>query len=211
MRMAGHWGTSRTEAFSDGVFAIAITLLVLDIRVPPESFDDLWHGVLHEWPAYLAYATSFLTIGGIWLAHHGIFSRLRYVDRTVMQLNLLLLMATSFLPYPTRLAAEAVRDTDAERAAVVFYGLSLMAVSVLVGAIWAHVARTRELLVPGVSDDEVRAVLLATTPNIGFYVGATALALVAPHVAAFVYLAIAALLVVRARGDVVAPERPAAT
>jgi hypothetical protein len=67
------WDTGRTEAFSDGVFAIAITLLVLDIGVPRSEFDDLWGAIWHEWPGYFGYATSFLTIGGIWLAHHGIF------------------------------------------------------------------------------------------------------------------------------------------
>ena len=70
--MANRWGTGRTEAFSDGVFAIAITLLVLDISVPEADFDDLWNGIVDQWPAYLGYATSFLTIGAVWLAHHGI-------------------------------------------------------------------------------------------------------------------------------------------
>jgi uncharacterized membrane protein len=91
------WNTGRTEAFSDGVLAIAITLLVLDLNVPADEFDELWRGILEEWPAYLAYASSFLTIGGIWLRHHGIFSRLAYVDRKLRSLNLLLLMAVSFL------------------------------------------------------------------------------------------------------------------
>src|SRR5262249_16780812 len=114
--MLDRWDTGRTEAFSDGVFAIAITLLVLDIRVPPSEFDHLWRAILHEWPSYLGFATSFLTTGGIWLAHHGIFRRLRYANRRVMQVNLLLLMAVSFLPYPTRLVAEAIRSESAERA-----------------------------------------------------------------------------------------------
>ena len=105
--MAERWSTSRTEAFSDGVFAIAITLLVLEIDVPETAYDDLWQGILDQWPAYLAYVTSFLTIGGIWLAHHGGFARLAFVDRRVMRLNLLLLMVVSFLPFPTRLVAEA--------------------------------------------------------------------------------------------------------
>jgi TMEM175 potassium channel family protein len=67
------------------VFAIAITLLVLEISVPEESFGELWRGILHEWPAYLAYVTSFLTIGAIWLGHHGIFRRLAYVNDRVMR------------------------------------------------------------------------------------------------------------------------------
>jgi uncharacterized membrane protein len=134
------------------VFAIAITLLVLDVRVPSAGFDNLWHGIAHEWPAYLGYVTSFLTIGGIWLAHHGIFRRLQYVNDQVMRSNLLLLMAVSFLPYPTRLVAEAIRDSDAERAAVVFYGASLLVIALLVGALWGAVVRDRSLMRPDVSD-----------------------------------------------------------
>ncbi len=195
------WGTGRTEAFSDGVFAIAITLLVLDIRVPASEFDDLWLGIVREWPAYLGFVTSFVTIGGIWLAHHGLFVRLQYVNKRVMQINLLLLMAVSFLPFPTRLMAEAIRDTDAERAAVIFYGASLLVISLLIGALWATAASDRSLLRPGVGEEEVQAVLLATSPNIAFYAGVTALAVVLPEVAAFGYLAIAIVVVLRARGD----------
>jgi uncharacterized membrane protein len=132
--VGNRWETGRIEAFSDGVFAIAITLLVLDIRVPVSELDNLWRGIVHEWPAYLGYATSFLTIGGIWLAHHGIFRRLLYANDLVMRINLLLLMAVSFLPYPTRLVADTIRNEDAERAAVIFYGLSLLAISALFGA-----------------------------------------------------------------------------
>ena len=101
------WSTARVEAFSDGVFAIAITLLVLEIRIEPEDFDDLWRALGDEWPAYLAYVTSFLTVGGVWLAHHSLFTRLRYVDPTLMRLNVLLLMVAAFLPFPTGLLAEA--------------------------------------------------------------------------------------------------------
>jgi TMEM175 potassium channel family protein len=198
------WETGRTEAFSDGVLAIAITLLVLDIHVPITEFDNLWHGIWHEWPGYLGYATSFLTIGGIWLAHHSVFRRLAFANARVMQINLLLLMAVAFLPYPTRLVADAVRDREAERVAVIFYGASLLVVSVLFGALWGTVARDRQLLRPEVTDAEVRAILRAATPSIGFYAGATALALLAPRVAAFGYLVIAVVAILRARGDDVA-------
>jgi len=206
----GRWETGRTEAFSDGVFAIAITLLVLDIRVPAAEFDNLWRAIVHQWPAYLGYVTSFLTIGGIWLAHHGVFRRLRYANNRIMRINLLLLMAVSFLPYPTRLVAEAIRNNSAERAAVIFYGLNLLAISTLFGALWATVARDRRLLKPDVSDKEVRAVLVAATPNIGFYIGATILAILAPKVAAIGYLLIAIVFVLRARGDEV-DDDPAET
>lgn len=207
--MGSRWETGRIEAFSDGVFAIAITLLVLDLGVPVTEFDNLWRGIVHEWPAYLGYATSFLTIGGIWLAHHGVFRRLLYADNRVMRINLLLLMAVSFLPYPTRLVAETIRNQDAERAAVIFYGLSLLAISLLFGALWGTIARDRELLRPEVTDEEVNAILLEATPSIGFYVGATALAIVAPRIAAFGYLVIAVLSVLRARGDQPSRAAPA--
>jgi uncharacterized membrane protein len=204
--VGNRWETSRTEAFSDGVFAIAITLLVLDIGVPASEFDDLWSAIFHEWPAYLGYATSFLTIGGIWLAHHGVFRRLRHANNRVMRINLLLLMAVSFLPYPTRLVAEAIRDESAERAAAIFYGACLLAIALLFSALWAAVARDRQLLKPDVTDDEVKALLLATSPNIGFYAGVIALAIVAPVVAAFGYLLIAVVGVMRVRGDEAAAE-----
>lgn len=204
--MRTRWETGRTEAFSDGVFAIAITLLVLDIRVPEEDFEDLWRGIVHQWPAYLGYVTSFLTIGWIWLAHHGIFRRLRYANRQVMTINLLLLMAVSFLPYPTRLVAEGIRNDEAERAAVIFYGLSLLAIAVLFSALWGAVAQDRELLKPEVTDEEVRAIAVASSPSIGFYAALMALAIIAPRVAAFGYLVIAIVAALRTRGDEPATE-----
>jgi uncharacterized membrane protein len=195
------WETGRTEAFSDGVFAIAITLLVLDIGVPSSGLDDLPRAILHEWPAYLGFATSFLTIGGLWLAHHALFRRIRYANSAVMRINLLLLMAVSFLPYPTRLVADAIHSDSAERAAVIFYGLCLLVISVLYSTLWAAVARDRELLRADVTDQEVRAITIASSPAIGFYVAVTVLAIVAPKVAAFGFLAIAVAAVLRARGD----------
>jgi uncharacterized membrane protein len=197
----GRWETTRTEAFSDGVFAIAITLLVLDLNVPIRDFDNLWSGIVHQWPSYLGFATSFITIGGVWLAHHGVFRRIRYADNRVMRLNLLLLMAVSFLPFPTKLVAEAIHDPDAERVAVIFYGASLLAIHVLFSALWGTVARDRELLKPEVSEKEVDAIVIAAAPNIGLFVGITALAVVAPRAAAFGFLGIAVISVLRVRGD----------
>ena len=165
--MENYWGTSRTEAFSDGVFAIAITLLILEVNVPETAFDNLWRGIIDQWPSYLAYATSFITIGGIWLAHHGIFRRLQYANTRLMLINLLLLMAVSFLPFPTKLMAEAIHSSDAERAAVIFYGGSLLVISSLLNALWGSVARDRHLLRPEVSEKEFNAIAMAAGPNIG--------------------------------------------
>ena len=204
--MANRWSTGRTEAFSDGVFAIAITLLVLDISVPASDFRDLWRGIANQWPSYLGYVTSFLTIGGIWMAHHGLFRRMRYADQQVMRLNILLLMVVSFLPFPTRLVAEAVRDANAERPAVMLYGFTLLATSVLLSALWHSVLRDRELLNPDVTDAEIAAFTRLATPNIGFYVAATVLAWRVPTATVVLYAVIGAGLVLRAPGD----ERSAA-
>jgi TMEM175 potassium channel family protein len=130
-----HWDTSRVEAFSDGVFAIAITLLVLDIRIEPSDYDDLRTALLDEWPAYLAYVTSFLTVGSVWLAHHNLFTRLRFVDPVLLRLNLLLLLATAFLPFPTGVLAQAIHESDeAERTAIVLYGATALLIELLLRA-----------------------------------------------------------------------------
>ncbi|WP_406300824.1 TMEM175 family protein [Embleya sp. NBC_00888] len=97
-------------AFSDGVFAIAITLLVLDIAVPPGSADDLAHAVFEQWSSYLGYVVSFATIGAVWLAHSAITEYLEYANIWLMRLNLLLLLAVSFLPFPTKLLSEYIRE-----------------------------------------------------------------------------------------------------
>jgi uncharacterized membrane protein len=199
------WGTGRAEAFSDGVFAIAITLLILEVNVPEADFDNLWRGIVDQWPSYLAFATSFITIGGIWLAHHGIFRRLQYANGWVMRVNLALLMAVSFLPFPTKLLAEAIHETDAERAAVIFYGASLLVISLLLSALWQVIVRHRDLLKPEVSEDDVNAMTLAMTPSLGFYVAVIVLAIFAPKVAAFGFLVIAIVAVFRVRGDATPP------
>jgi len=196
-----YWGTGRTEAFSDGVFAIAITLLILEVSVPESAFHDLWSGIADQWPSYLAYVTSFITIGGIWLAHHGIFRRLQYVNRELMVINLLLLMAVSFLPFPTKLMAEAIHDEEATRAAVIFYGAVLLVISLLFSLLWGSIARDRGILKPDVTVKEINAIAIAATPSIGFYVVVIVLAVFAPRVAVFGYLVIAVVAVLRTRGD----------
>ncbi len=199
--MDDHWETGRMETFSDGVFAIAITLLVLEISVPESAFENLWSGIAHQWPSYLAYVTSFLTIGGIWGAHHGIFRRLQYANKRLMVINLLLLMAVAFLPFPTKLMAEAIHNEGAARAAVIFYGATLLVISLLLGALWGSAVLDRSVLRPEVGEDEIKAIARATTPHIGFYAAMIALAFFAPRVAIYGYLVIAIVALLRARGD----------
>ena len=118
---------TRMEALSDGVLAIAMTLLVLDLALqPPGSPVEQF---FREWPAYLAYLISFLTIGGAWIAHNALTDGLERVDRIFLRLNLLFLMLIAFLPFPTRLVGEALHEgTGAERLATVVYGISLLAI-----------------------------------------------------------------------------------
>ena len=209
--MGDHWGTGRMEAFSDGVFAIAITLLILEISVPETAFEDLWNGIAHQWPSYLAYVTSFLTIGGIWADHHGIFRRLAYANQRLMLLNLVLLMAVSFLPFPTKLMAEAIHDEGAARTAVIFYGGTLLVISLLLSALWGSVTLDRRVLQPEVGDEEIKAIAVATAPSIGLYVAIIALAYFAPRVAIFGYLVVAIVALLRMRGDSLPSRTPTST
>jgi uncharacterized membrane protein len=117
-----------------------------------------------------------------------------------MRLNLLLLMLVAFLPFPTKLVAEAIEATSPERAAVIFYGLVLLAIAVTISALWRYVAGHRDLLEPDVTDEEVAAITL-TTPGIGFYAAVLGVAFLAPQVAAFGYLLLAVVAVFIQRGD----------
>jgi uncharacterized membrane protein len=102
------------EAFSDGVFAIAITLLVLEIAVPSGSEENLLGAVVAQWPSYLAYLVSFSTIGAVWLEHTVITEFLGHATSVLIRLNLLLLLVVSFLPFPTKLLGEYVGEDAPE-------------------------------------------------------------------------------------------------
>src|SRR5436309_14245655 len=116
--------TNRVEAFSDGVFAIAITLLILTISVPSHG-EHLGHELIDLWPSYVAYAVSFLTIGIMWVNHHTLFRNFARVDRPLLLLNILLLMLIAFVPFPTRVAAEFVHSEGNRREAAFLYGLTM--------------------------------------------------------------------------------------
>jgi uncharacterized membrane protein len=201
--MPDRFSSSRLEAFSDGVFAIAATLLVLEISVPDNGFDDLWRAIRDEWPSYLAYTTSFFTIAGLWAAHHGLFRRLETADGTIMRLNLLLLWAVAFLPFPTMLTAEALRREDdaPERTAVLFYGATLLLISVVITLMTVYVARHREVLRDGVTIEELRGLTRRTRPAPAFYAAILILALLAPRAAVWMFLVVALT-------SVLIPDRP---
>ncbi|WP_411106555.1 TMEM175 family protein [Streptomyces sp. cmx-4-9] len=138
--------TGRVEAFSDGVFAIIITILVLELKVPEETGSDFWHGVREQWPHYAAYVVSFLIIGVMWVNHHTIFSHLKRVDRPLLFLNLLVLMVVSVIPYTTTVLAEhLVEDGGSAHAAAVLYSAVTVAYALAFMAFWWYVTRVGHL------------------------------------------------------------------
>jgi uncharacterized membrane protein len=143
----------RMEAFSDGVFAIVITLLILDIKVPVGQHGTLGRTLGHQWPQYVAYLMSFLIVGIIWLNHHATVNLLARTDHTIQVMNLLLLLPISVLPWPTALLAEYTRDGTAgdQRIAVLIYGLTSTAMAVAFNIMWRYLLRHPELRKPEVT------------------------------------------------------------
>jgi uncharacterized membrane protein len=134
----------RLEALSDGVFAIAITLLVLDLGVPArEELDQggLGAALAHQWPAYFAYLVSFLVIGIIWVNHHTMFSKVNLVDRPVLFANLALLLVVSVIPFRTRLLGEYLTaGADAHTAAAIYSSI-MLAMGLAYSVLWITVTR----------------------------------------------------------------------
>jgi uncharacterized membrane protein len=188
----------RLEAFSDGVFAIAITLLVLELGVPDTAANDLLAAILDQWPSYLAYVTSFLTIGVFWLQHSAVTSALRAADATLYRVNLLVLLLASFLPFPTKLVGQFVDERAAERIAVVFYGLSLLALDLALTAFIRYAAEQRHLIKDHITEETIDSALLHQ-PSYAFYGGACAVGLLLPTVGVALFLIIALYLGVPGR------------
>jgi uncharacterized membrane protein len=184
----------RLEAFSDGVFAIAITLLVLELSVDAaDAHEHMLHAILHEWPSYLAYVTSFFTIGAVWLQHSAITHALKAADATLYRLNLLVLLLVSFLPFPTKLFSEFIRDRDAERVAVVFYGLTLLALSLALTGFVRYAAEHRRLVKDQVEAETVEAAL-THQPSYLLYGGGIGIGFLLPTVGVALYFLIALYL-----------------
>jgi uncharacterized membrane protein len=187
--------SGRLEAFSDGVFAIAITLLVLELAVPAGAEDDLLDAFLDQWPSYLAYVVSFATIGAIWLAHNGITDYLERTDAGFIRLNLLLLMVVAFLPFPTRLLGEHIGENDPERVAVTIYGLTLLAATSLVSVLWRYAVHEK-LVHADAEDEDVKLLTKRLTPGLAAYSAIIVIGLFLPLVAVFAYLAVALFFIV---------------
>jgi uncharacterized membrane protein len=183
------YSTTRLETFSDGVFAIAATLLVLELSV--SSTEPLGHELLHIWPQYLAYITSFVTIGIIWMNHHHTVSLIARADRTMLFLNNLLLLTIAFLPFPTKLVGDSLRGSD-EQAAALAYAGTLVVMAILHQVWWQYARRGRRLIGDETPDSALRAVDRAYWPGVPMYGAVFVVAFFSPLAAVLITFAIAA-------------------
>jgi uncharacterized membrane protein len=176
--------TARLEAFSDGVFAIAITLLVIELHVPDVPAGHLWSGLVDEWPQFAAYISSFFVIGIMWVNHHSMFRQIRRTDRALLFLNLLLLLWTALLPFPTRLIAGTLKDggTDAKVAEAV-YGANLTLAAIAFSLIWTYAVRHRRLIDHDMTPSEEWASVARFSLGTLVYALTIAVAFVSPRLA----------------------------
>jgi len=188
--------TGRLAAFSDGVFAIAITLLALDLPRPEDP--DLWRALGHAWESYAAFVVSFLTIGIIWLNHHALVDRIAQADRTLLFLNLLLLMWTSIIPWPTGLVAARLGHDGAEAAAVV-YAVVFLGMALSFRAMWGHARRSGRLA--GLTAAQIAHLDHRNAVGLSGYTLAVAVAFVLPAASLALCFCVAAYFLLPDRAD----------
>jgi uncharacterized membrane protein len=215
----------RLEAFSDGVFAIAITLLVIELHVPT-SKEALVAGLEHEWPRYLGYLVSFAFIGGVWLAHSNLTRFIRVVDGPLMRLNLLLLLFVSLLPFTTGVVANHLfvsyfavssdisRSFSGERVAVVLFGMDLMLAALMLYLLIRHAARVPGIAVDDVAEEELQRFAAERRAAFVAQASATVVGVFLPILAVLFYLSVSVLFIVApltsTRWRRAQPPRPAA-
>ena len=171
------------------MFAVAITILVFNLLpIASSSAHSLSATtLLHDWPAYLAYVVSFLTIGIMWLNHHTMLSAVSRVDRPVLVLNLLLLMGVVAIPFPTALVADHLNDGDAGKVATVTYGLVMIAIAIGYALLWMYLAAHQQELGARRRVRRPRLSTVRFTAGNAGYVSGTLIALVAPVAALIIF------------------------
>jgi uncharacterized membrane protein len=205
--------TNRVEAFSDGVMAIAITLLVLELKVPVESAPDhLLADLAERWPSYAAYVAAFLTIGIIWLNHHTLLTSIGRFDTRLHWLNLFLLFTVATLPFPTALLADYVGEGGFNASvATASYGLLATMMALPWSFMLRHLADHPELLEAGYGASNARAEIRRGFLGVPIYAAATLISFIWPFVALGLYVAIAVLYAVTSQGLPTRPEPDPAT
>jgi uncharacterized membrane protein len=181
--------TVRLETFADGVFAIAATLLIIDVTADAEG-GALGAALTHAWPQYVAYAVSFMTIGIMWVNHHACLHLIGSADRRFLFINVALLACIAFVPFPTHLVAEHLRD-DGLRAAALTYGLTMTATSICFFTFWFYAAIGRRLIAAAADERMVRGISNAFMPGVPIYGAATLVALASPEASVALFAAIA--------------------
>src|SRR5262249_30434871 len=181
-----HMTTARLETFADGVFAIAATLLILNVELG--GHGSVAHQLAHSWTSYAAYAVSFLTIGIMWVNHHAVLDQFERADRAFLFLNVGFLLCVAFVPFPTRVLADHVRG-DGGRAAAVFYGITLVVTAIFFNLVWQY--GRRRLLRADADPRMVSAISPGFTPGVLLYGAATLVGLVSAAASAILYGVIA--------------------
>jgi uncharacterized membrane protein len=164
--------SARLEAFSDGVFAVAITLLALDLAIAGPGHGTLAHQLSNKWPSFAAYAISFLTIGIIWVNHHAVFKNLSEIDRTLLFLNLFLLFFVVSIPFATSTMASYLREggADSHLASVLYLG-AFEGMSIAFTLIFWWAIRHEHMRVPLSPADARRASIRFGIGQVGYIVG----------------------------------------
>ena len=188
--------TSRIETFADGVFAIAATLLILNVDSQiSEDVHDLGTELLHIWPSYLAYAVSFVTIGIMWINHHTVMSQIDRTDRRFLVATVGLLLCIAFVPFPTRLVAEHIRGEGAQDAALA-YGFTMVATAIMFSITWFYASRGKRLLRPDADPAIVTGISRSYLPGPAIYLAATLIAFASPTTSVVLFMAIALFYVI---------------
>jgi uncharacterized membrane protein len=184
--------TARVEAFSDGVLAIVVTLLVLELQIPRGLLSDaaLRNALAHEWPSYFAFVTSFATVGIMWVNHHRLFTLIGRVDHRLLMLNLLLLFFICIVPFPTAIVAEYLGGDGARTATLVLAGV-FTCTAIVFNAVWRYASASRRLIAHNVSQHLVDAQTRQYRLGPIFYLASFLLAFVSPMASVMVNLAMA--------------------
>ena len=182
--------TNRLEAFSDGVFAIAITLLILEVRLPSEDTGTLAHRLGQTWPSYVGFLISFITIGIMWVNHHTVMAQIARTDRRFLLANVGLLMCIAFVPFPTRVVAEHVRAEGARDAALL-YGFTMVATAIMFSVTWFYASRGRRLLHSDADSAIVTGISRSYLPGPWIYLAATLVAFASATASVVLFMAIA--------------------
>jgi uncharacterized membrane protein len=152
--------TARLEAFSDGVFSIAITLLVFNLQVPRDLSDgrSLFTALLELWPLYFSFIVSFATIGVMWMNHHNLFKLINRTDHVLLVLNILLLMMVTFVNFPTALLGIYIQDADNQRIAALIYSGTFFITAIIFNLLWRYASHNNRLLDPSTDPQIVRGI-----------------------------------------------------